>query len=297
MLTGNEKTCGLAIISWRSWDTLIATLESYRNLGLFSHFDRSFIYFQDISERDRQIAAQFNLACSGGPKCGIADGMCNAATELATDFVLFLENDCPVIESADDVMHQLMGALNHLETGAIDVMRLHSRLHPGEAFSDVRKYLRYYEPQHPEPCVDLTTYQSEARHRRWRRFFKRYNLARLKGCAVYVEQAAETLFPEVIQKTADGIWIIDSSCADWTNQSVLCRRTFFTDILMPYVDAHPSSRTSNGFQSPERPLNCRWWRNRHFKIGQGKGLFTHRRVDGSWRTEHPAYEDVLAESL
>ncbi|MBL0378472.1 MAG: hypothetical protein JKP90_02185 [Desulfofustis sp. PB-SRB1] len=120
---------------------------------------------------------------------------------------------------------------------------------------------------------------------------------RLKGRAVYVEQAAETLFPEVIQKTADGIWIIDSSCADWTNQSVLCRRTFFTDILMPYVDAHPSSRTSNGFQSPERPLNCRWWRNRHFKIGQGKGLFTHRRVDGSWRTEHPAYEDVLAESL
>jgi hypothetical protein len=54
--------------------------------------------------------------------------------------------------------------------------------------------------------------------------------------------------------------------------------------------------SGNGFQSPERPLNCRWWRNQHFKIGQGKGLSTHRRMDGSWRTEHPAYEDVLAES-
>jgi hypothetical protein len=85
VLSGNEKTCGLAIISWRSWDTLIATLESYRGVGLVSHFDRSLIYFQDISERDRQIAAQFKLACGGGPNCGIADGMGNAAKKLATD--------------------------------------------------------------------------------------------------------------------------------------------------------------------------------------------------------------------
>jgi hypothetical protein len=171
VLSGNEKTCGLAIISWRSWDTLIATLESYRGVGLVSHFDRSLIYFQDISERARQIAAQFKLACGGGPNCGIADGMGNAAKKLATDYVLFLENDCPVIESADEVLHQLVGALNHLETGAVDVMRRRSMLYPGKAFSDVCKYPRYYRPHHPEPCVDLTPYQGEARRRHWRRFF------------------------------------------------------------------------------------------------------------------------------
>jgi hypothetical protein len=283
------KTLGVSIVSWRSWETLEMTLSSYQEVGLFDFFDRLLLYFQDLGQRDIEIAAKFGLPYGGGPNCGIADGMRNAATELGTDYVLFLENDCPLIETRDEVEFQLKTARQYLESGIIDVMRLRSRLHPGEAFADVQKYLRYYPVRKKEPLVDIRPYRLEIMFR-WLWRVKRYNLSRMKGRAIYVEQAAEELFPEVIQKTAEGFWILDSCCADWTNQSALCRRDFFTDVLMPYVDAHPSSRTSNGFQSPERPLNCRWWRNQHFKIGQGKGLFTHRRVDGSWREEHPAFE-------
>jgi hypothetical protein len=283
------KTLGVSIISWRSWETLEMTLSSYQEVGLFDFFDRVLLYFQDLGQRDIEIAAKFGLPHGGGPNCGIADGMRNAATELGTDYVLFLENDCPLIETRDEVEFQLKTARQYLESGIIDVMRLRSRLHPGEAFADVQKYLRYYPVRKKEPLVDIRPYRLEIMFR-WLWRVKRYNLSRMKGRAIYVEQAAEELFPEVIQKTAEGFWILDSCCADWTNQSVLCRRDFFLDVLMHYVDAHPSSRTSNGFQEPERPLNCRWWRRQHFKIGQGKGLFTHRRVDGSWRKEHPAFE-------
>ena len=59
---------------------------------------------------------------------------------------------------------------------------------------------------------------------------------------------------------------------------------------MPFVRANPSKRTSNGFQSPERPLNCGWWRKQEFRIGVGRGVFTHKRLDGSWRPKHHAYE-------
>jgi hypothetical protein len=286
------KTLGVSIISWRSWETLEMTLSSYQEVGLFDFFDRVLLYFQDLGQRDIEIAAKFGLPYGGGPNCGIADGMRNAATELGTDYVLFLENDCPLIETRDEVEFQLKTARQYLESGIIDVMRLRSRLHPGEAFADVQKYLRYYPVRKKEPLVDIRPYRLEIMFR-WLWRVKRYNLSRMKGRAIYVEQAAEELFPEVIQKTAEGFWILDSCCADWTNQSVLCRRDFFLDVLMPYVDAYPSSRTSNGFQEPERPLNCRWWRNQHFKIGQGKGLFTHRRVDGSWRKEHPAFEGEI----
>jgi hypothetical protein len=252
------------------------------------------IYFQDVCPRDIEIATRFSLDYHGGPNCGIADGMRNGATKLGTDYVLFLENDCPVIEDRNEVERQLKPLSSTWESGTIDIMRLRSRLRPGESFMDIPKYLRYYTVREKEPLVDIEPFHAETRRRWLRRIYKRHNLNRMKGRAVYLEQAAEKLFPEVIQKTEDGIWIMDSCCADWTNQSVLCRRDFFLDVLMPYVDAHPSSRTSNGFQEPERPLNCRWWRRQHFKIGQGKGLFTHRRVDGSWRTYHPAFEDTAS---
>ena len=53
--------------------------------------DRVLLYFQDLGQRDIEIAAKFGLPYGGGPNCGIADGMRNAATELGTDYVLFLE--------------------------------------------------------------------------------------------------------------------------------------------------------------------------------------------------------------
>ena len=288
--TSSRASTGINIVSWRSWNTLEKTLASYRDAGLFEVVDKVVLYFQDLSDRDREIAERFGVPYTGGPNCGIADGMRNGANYLGTDYVLFLENDCPVIASHEDIKQQLSLALDYLEMGRIDVMRFRSRLFPGEAFAAVKKYLRYYRPVSPEPEVDVAGFAVPDWQRTLRRIFKPHNLHLMKGRGLYVEKFPERLYPDVFEKTEDGIWIGDSSCMDWTNQSVLCGRKFFTDVLMPYVDAHPSARTSNGFQSPERPLNCRWWRRQHFKIGQGAGLFTHNRFDGSWRPTHPAYE-------
>jgi hypothetical protein len=285
------KTLGVSIISWRSWETLEMTLSSYQEVGLFDFFDRVLLYFQDLGQRDIEIAAKFGLPYGGGPNCGIADGMRNAATELGTDYVLFLENDCPLIETRDEVEFQLKTARQYLESGIIDVMRLRSRLHPGEAFADVQKYLRYYPVRKKEPLVDIRPYRLEIMFR-WLWRVKRYNLSRMKGRAIYVEQAAEELFPEVIQKTAEGFWILDSCCADWTNQSVLCRRDFFTlTCSCPMLTPTRLRAPATASKSPERPLKLPLVAaTSTFKIGQGKGLFTHRRVDGSWRKEHPAFE-------
>lgn len=284
-------TLGISIVSWRSWKTLVETLHTYKISGLFDMVDRAVIYFQDISHRDINIANHFGVDYTGGPNCGIADGMRNAAEYLGTDYVLFLENDCPAIVDHPETRRQIANAIDHLEKGRIDIMRLRSRLTPGDDFCSAQKYLRYYEATDSEPLVQFDKLKRLGIRRRLRRIFKRYNLHRMKGRSLYVEKAPEVIFPEVIQKTEDGIWICDSSCMEWTNQSVLCKRDFFLTILMPYVDSHPSSgKSSNGFQTPELPLNCAWWRRQHFKIGQGEGIFTHRRHDGSWRKAHPAFD-------
>jgi hypothetical protein len=245
----SKPSLGLSILSWRSWNTLDASLKSHRDAGLFEHFDKSLIFFQDLCDKDKRLADRYGLEFTGGPNCGIGEGMRRAARLLGTDYVLFLENDCPTIATPKEVQRELALAADYLERGLIDIMRLRSRLFPGEGFCDPMKYLRYYPARQPEQAVDS------------------------------------------IRKTEDGIWISDSSCTDWTNQSVMMKRTLFLDVLMPYVDAHPSGLELHGFQEPERPLNCRWWRKQRFKIGQGAGIFSHNRFDGSWRPNHPAFEN------
>jgi hypothetical protein len=289
---GHRPTVGLSILSWRSWKTLEASLEMHAKADLFANFDKTLIFFQDLCDRDIEIADRFGVDYTGGPNCGIGEGMRNAARQLATDYVLFLENDCPTIASPEAVRRELAIAVRYLESGAIDLMRLRSRLHPGEGFSDPMKYLRYYPARSPEPSVDISRFKTP-RWKRWLRWlFKPYNVHLMKGRSLYVERFPEKLFPETIRKTQDGIWIGDSSCMDWTNQSVMLKRSLFLDLLMPYVDAHPSGLELHGFREPERPLNCRWWRKQHFKIGQGAGIFSHNRFDGSWRPDHPAHEEL-----
>ena len=283
---------GVGIVSWRSWKTLVYTLNTYKTSGLLDIIDRAVIYFQDMSDNDIAIAKLFGVDYIGGPNCGIAEGMRGVAEYLNTDYVLFLENDCPVAVDRLGMRKQIAYAVNHLEKNRIDIMRFRSRLNPGENFCSGEKYLRYYEPKDPEPLAQVERLRSPVVMRWLRRIFKQYNLHRMKGRSLYVEKTPENLFPEVIQKTTDGIWIADSSCIEWTNQSVLCKRDFFLEILMPYVDSHPSSGHSNGFQTPERSLNCAWWRRKHFKIGQGEGVFTHRRNDGSWRETHHAFNQM-----
>ena len=290
--TDLKPSIGLSLLSWRSWDTLEATLKSHQEKGLFNHFDKIVIYFQDLCDRDIEIANRYGVDYTGGPNSGIAGGMRNGVNYLGTDYVLFLENDCPTIASPHEVKRELDLAIDYLMNGKIDVMRLRSRLYPGEGFADITNYLRYYLPRDPEPSVDITGLITPAWKRWLRWIFKPYNVHRMKGRSLYVEKHPESLFPNTIQKTEDGIWIGDSSCMDWTNQSVLTKRTLFTDVLMPYLDTHflGLSKASKSRNDPERPLNCRWWRNHHFKIGQGPGIFSHNRFDGSWRSDHPAYE-------
>ena len=100
----------------------------------------------------------------------------------------------------------------------------------------------------------------------------------MMGRGLYIEKWPERLFPKYIWKTGDGMYIVDSKVINWTNQSILTTKRFFLQML-DYADQHPRSRTVNGFQDMEKPLNCRWWRRQHFKIGVSDGLFTHQRLD------------------
>ena len=285
-----NKKIGVGVLSWKAHQTLEKSLQSYRDNGFLDMFDSKLIYFSDMVDADEAIAKKYGWDYAGGPNKGIAYGMKMMAEYLDTDYILLLQNDNPIVEDAEFAKKHIKEAVNLIETGKADMARMRHRWRVGEGFADVEKYLRYYNARSPSPQFIPTEHDLDSHpHTAWHRFINHIlrpsNAQRFRGRSVFIEDHPETLYPDHIQREGDFL-IIDSSVIDFTDQCLLISRQMWLDILIPYVESHPSGRLPNGFQAPEICINGKWWREQHFKILQGQGVFTHDRKDGSFRPEH-----------
>ena len=293
----NGKKMGLGILSYKAPETLKKTIASLEQQKAGSFFDDSVIYFNDFCDRDKEIADAFSYRAVGGPNIGFTAQQ-QLAEHLDADYIVLIQNDCPLIENFSELKKQLTMAVELIETGRIDLMRLRHQWHVGEGFCDVEKYAGFYNI-----CVVNEAFiakehglDEEGLKHSWVKSFKRYirplKARRLIGRSVYVEKSPEKLFPKYIQKTGD-VLIVDSECIDYTEQSFLIQKDFFLNTLCKFINENPKKRTLHGFQVPEIILNCLWWRKKHFKIGVCKGLFTHNRFDDSFRKNHLFYNKKI----
>lgn len=279
-LSGFHKTVGLAILSWKAPRTVRASLESYIAKGLFSLFDDVVLCFQEISDDDIALAKEFGIRYVGTPtNTGIQGGFRMAYQSLRTDYVIILENDLRMIADKEEARKQLLDCLNMLEQKVIDAARLRSRFTPGFPIRAASGYSRmfpirelHHAWENSEPLDDTPDWMKYLR-----RTLRPNKARKWSGRSVYVEQNPEKLFPHIISKHGNYL-IVDSSALPWTNQPTLVSRKLLGELL-DYADTHPSSRTVNGFQDFEKPLNCRYWKRRHYKIAVSPGIFTHQRLD------------------
>jgi hypothetical protein len=287
---------GFGVTSWRSPETLGATLDSYRRANLQTHFDDHIVNLLDASEEDRRLMTAFNFRSQEKENRGIAESMRTLAETLSTDLILFLENDCPLVESEAILGERLKLVRQAFAKNEVDIFRLRHRWKAGEMFA-LRKHLACHPVARPHPEFEEPDLLQKHHASILQRVLKPRHCHRIRGRAAYVEEHPAERFPDVFTKMSDETdeWFrTDSRFLNWTNQSVVVNRKWFLETLMPWVDAHPSRRTSNGYQSPERPLNSAWWRRQQFRIGIGTGLFTHERRDGSWRRNHPHFQETTS---
>ena len=266
-----EQKLACCLMSWRSHKTLEATLETYKAQNLFSYFDEVIVLFQEVSIADLEIAEKYNLRYITTDKnIGIHGGMRLLAESATSDYILFLENDCPLIEEGKEIKSQLSLSISRLSKGEVDIYRMRSRWQPGEKFDTIEKYKEYHKL--PNEKFNL--------HKFLRKLIRPGKYKKLIGTSPYVHETPQGfLYNRFIKKMPEGDFIVDSAVLPWTNQSVIVNRKLFLDVILSYVGANPSRRTVCGFQDVEKSLNSKWWKNQHFKIGIGKGLFTHKRLD------------------
>jgi len=253
----------LCILSWKSHKILDKTLKTYAENNLFDFFDEVVVFLQEATQDDIAIAKKYNLSYLVTKKnIGIDGAWRKILTALKSQFVLMLEDDCPLIENNNAIKVQLKIAEELLKTNRVNIVRLRSIEYPGDKFNTIDKYRYYF-------CNSLG----------WiKRIFRPLKAARLIGSAIYSISNPDEKHPNEIKRHNQHCYITNSSHLNWTNQSVMFNKNFVLHVLLERVRTHPSSRTLNGFQDIERALNCSWWRKSKFPIAVCTGLFTHRRV-------------------
>jgi hypothetical protein len=271
---------GVAILSWKAPETIRNTLINYRDNDFFSLFEEVVICFQEISDEDIQLAKEMGIKYSGTEKnTGILGGFQFAYDSLSSEYVMILENDCLLSEDITCIRSRLSDALHHLQQGSAHLFRMRSRYRPGPPVRAASVYSKYY------PIVKLAREWAAAEKldsspnwlRRIRRLIRPFKARKWIGRSVYVEENPDRIHPSYIQRLGES-FIVDSHVLPWTNQPTLVNRRLLKELL-DYAEAHPSSRTVNGFQDFEKNLNNNFWRRKHLKIGISKGFFTHKRLD------------------
>ena len=253
----------VCILSWRSPEILEKTLETYKKNKLFDFFDEKLILFQEITQEDINVATKYGIPYLSTEKnIGIEAGWRKILEHVQSDYVLMLENDCPVIEPSTVIATQLNTAIELLSKDIADIVRLRSITAPGEKFDTINKYKSYY----CNNCCFI------------KRLLRPFKARRLIGSAIYSISNPDKKHPHELKKYNSHCYITNSAHLNWTNQSVIFNKRFVLHTLLNRVQTHPSNRLLNGFQDIERALNCQWWRKSKFPIGVCSGIFTHQRL-------------------
>lgn len=264
---------GIGILSWKGGDTLKSSLESYQKEDLLSLFDEKKVFLPEQGSYETEIAQEYGLSISGDPKnFGILGGFKALAESMTSDYVLLLENDCPLVEDYAEAQKQLMLAQKLLENNRAHVIRLRHREYPGQDWSVLRKYRTLY----PENTASTQN--------KIRCFFNRIlrpcKAERFKGWSIYSpESKGKSLYPDIIHYNSDkDYYLLDSFYIPWTNQSIMINRKFFLDVIIRYAEAANTTRRINGFRNLEIEMNSCFWHKGKFKIAVPRGLFTHQRI-------------------
>ena len=291
----------IGLLSWKAHQTLRKTLESYACAKLAANADEFKVFFNEMSDEDRALAAEFGVECVGDERnLGIWKGMDECAKALSGDVILLLQNDCPVVATPEDTARYLKEGVELIRSGKADMIRLRHRFNQGDGISFRRFYgywpihevdpraSRYFNPQLPADA------KRDTLRRRLMRLLRPLGARRRVIAAIHLEAHPERVYPKWISREGD-FFLVDSEIVNFSEQPLLISKRLYLS-LSDWCREHPRHRRINGAPVMEHALNSSWWRRQHFKIGFcDEGVFTHNRFDDSWRPEHAAFNASISE--
>jgi hypothetical protein len=240
----------IGILSWNSNQTLRNTLNSYKKNGLFDIVDNVVLFFQEISEEDKNLAMEYDIPfISSDENIGIGRALLKLSEVLKEKNILLLEHDWELNEDIETTFLELKQGIELLDSD-YDCIRLRSVKNPGHPVYSQNVYpgneLNYYDTS-----IDLMS-------------------PHLFECRHWMHNADE-VFADKIKKE-NNYFTTTSRWGNFTNNPCLYKKNFYTSIIRPFEG---KGLLYNGLESNV----CHWWARQNFKIAWGKGLFTHNDIE------------------
>ena len=134
----------IGILSWRGYDSLVNSLNSYKKNGLSSLTKNKFVCLPEYTKEGIEIAKHFNYEpILVKENRGILEGFKILAKRMPQGPLLLLENDLQLIENKNTTYDQLKMSIKLLSKPKVIQIRLRSRKNPGEPFVGINKYNSY----------------------------------------------------------------------------------------------------------------------------------------------------------
>ncbi len=191
----------IAMLSWGARQTLMNTLESYKKYELDLLDPERIIFFQEITDEDRQIAEAYSWVAEGSPiNVGIANGYKSLVAHATGDLFLFLENDWELIEPPKQIIYD---AAELLRQHVVDVVRLRHVKNPGNPL-----WSRIYEGREMDGQSHLLD-------------------------SVHWKEQPDVSFPGLINKVDDW-YFTTAQFANWTNNPTMFRTDYLRTTLLPH---------------------------------------------------------------
>jgi hypothetical protein len=269
----------LAMLSWRAPATVAHTLASYQSANILDLFAKNHLHFNEMTEQDQTIGAQFQFTVTGTPdNLGIFGGVDALASATTTPFILVVENDCPLDTDRAGLIAMVHSALADMIELNVPAFMMRSRINPGEPFWRRARYEERFAVLRPLGCACDHPAKSVPL---LQRVYENRRRPALRGSAIYAEADPTLRHPGVIKRSHHGNWITRSTYLQWSNCCFLAKTDFLRDVILNHVRHNPSKTCLNGHQDIEAALkDGRFWRRLNVPIGQSEpGPFTHQRLD------------------
>ena len=237
----NKLPISIGILSWKSGQTLVNTLQTYFDREFLHQVNDVCILFQDVTDEDKQIAEHFGIPyIAKETNIGIGQAFIELTQQAKTDNVLILEHDWKLIENKETTIERIKSGIDLLDSG-YDCIRYRHRKQPGYphfSFKYRGRELDYYDEE-----IEVTS---------------PHLLDSVHWCESNVK------FPEHIQKEGE-YFTTTSRWGNWTNNPCLYKKDFYLETVKPFA---------GGGIALEGNIS-KWWAQQTYKVAHGEGLFTH----------------------
>ena len=244
------KNISIGYLSWKRYKIFDQTLKSHKDKGLFNIIlpINRIIFFQEISERDKEIALKYNCKYIGNDKnIGISKGFAELVNECKTEYIIFCENDWFMLEDNLTCENVLTDCIKILENNKADIIKLRSIDNPGNPMFSKPKNIEEWKKQ------DCSKYPYKLESLNW------------------VENPI-SYYGDYIKKWSGNYdWFItDERHQKWSNNIFISRTEFLKNKILPIIDKFKNLDKYTGLEKCLIDLE-----KINFTIAAGKGLFSH----------------------